>query len=461
MGWGEGRELFLGLFLGDGVTTSRTMRMLREDRTISQIFARAIALIVIVTSVVYPTPDARADNPCDQPNQEARRIGVAMQAAIPGDATDGKFVAEILDTRDGPTTAVSLAYRRGGSSHFSYQLRGQEAWGFGTVSAAVSSDGKRLTWRHHSPGSGRYYCEYRASISSGRLVVATAEDRVLWSGPLGPEPNRGAPSTLAPAWYGTWRSADGRTILKISASHIDVSDLREFPNESPKRVSFRYRWSDASEIRGDRYETFGYSDERLTPNQVRQRYEAAVRRLSRDAEDFKVSDPATSRAALRAIGDGVYKVMWAYAGGDLSSEYIIDGDQILEVQESKYYFGVRLFRRTRPSVISKSSADASIGFHQPADQRSPGTLSGPSFDCSKARAWAEKVICSDPELAALDQELASAYRSARARHSDTRSDSLKQEQRAWLRRRDACEGRPQSFGCLRRAYEIRISELRD
>ena len=41
------------------------------------------------------------------------------------------------------------------------------------------------------------------------------------------------------------------------------------------------------------------------------------------------------------------------------------------------------------------------------------TTSGPSFDCDFARSTPEKIICADPELAALDQQLHGLYLAAR------------------------------------------------
>lgn len=47
-------------------------------------------------------------------------------------------------------------------------------------------------------------------------------------------------------------------------------------------------------------------------------------------------------------------------------------------------------------------------------QESEQSIISPSFDCKKARTNTEKLICSDKELAALDKEMAQAYKKARA-----------------------------------------------
>jgi hypothetical protein len=70
-----------------------------------------------------------------------------------------------------------------------------------------------------------------------------------------------------------------------------------------------------------------------------------------------------------------------------------------------------------------------------------------SFDCSKARSDAEHLICSDPELAADDIELASIY--AKAKASATDQIAFKARTRAeWNYREQTCHDRE----CLVRWY---------
>ena len=77
-----------------------------------------------------------------------------------------------------------------------------------------------------------------------------------------------------------------------------------------------------------------------------------------------------------------------------------------------------------------------------------------SFDCSKAGTPIEKAICSYPELSALDEQLASAYRAAATTSAD--QNQLKHEQRTWITQiRNACE----DTNCLARAYQSRINDL--
>ncbi|EJC65814.1 hypothetical protein QWA_03110 [Alcaligenes faecalis subsp. faecalis NCIB 8687] len=77
-----------------------------------------------------------------------------------------------------------------------------------------------------------------------------------------------------------------------------------------------------------------------------------------------------------------------------------------------------------------------------------------SFDCSKASNYIEHQVCADPNLSALDEQLAKVYKEALARQPD--SPSVKRAQRAWLREvRAKCT----SSQCLSQAYTARIQDL--
>ena len=78
-----------------------------------------------------------------------------------------------------------------------------------------------------------------------------------------------------------------------------------------------------------------------------------------------------------------------------------------------------------------------------------------SFDCSAARAGAEQMVCGDPELAAADRQMASAYR--RALRAGADPFDLRQEQRDWVViREDAAR---HSRRALAQVYDQRIQEL--
>jgi uncharacterized protein YecT (DUF1311 family) len=76
-----------------------------------------------------------------------------------------------------------------------------------------------------------------------------------------------------------------------------------------------------------------------------------------------------------------------------------------------------------------------------------------SFDCTQATRLALKMICSDPNLAAQDVQLAALYRRARANAIDP--SQLSDQQQEWLAARDSCR----SPGCLSTVYAQRRAEL--
>lgn len=67
-----------------------------------------------------------------------------------------------------------------------------------------------------------------------------------------------------------------------------------------------------------------------------------------------------------------------------------------------------------------------------------------SFDCAKARTFAEETICSSAPLQRLDEELNSEYVRTLGRVPNEAKAQVRQLQREWLKRRDACN----TAGCL-------------
>jgi uncharacterized protein len=83
-----------------------------------------------------------------------------------------------------------------------------------------------------------------------------------------------------------------------------------------------------------------------------------------------------------------------------------------------------------------------------------GQVQAASFDCAEASTKVEKLICADETLSKLDEALAAAYADA-LKSSDPAS--LKAEQKAWLKGRNAC---PDTV-CVRQTYEARLAVLRE
>jgi len=79
----------------------------------------------------------------------------------------------------------------------------------------------------------------------------------------------------------------------------------------------------------------------------------------------------------------------------------------------------------------------------------------PSFDCRQARNAAERSICNDPGLADLDIQMARRYARMQNNIDGRPAEILRDEQRAWLRRRDACP----TSACIRAIYENRAATM--
>jgi uncharacterized protein YecT (DUF1311 family) len=94
---------------------------------------------------------------------------------------------------------------------------------------------------------------------------------------------------------------------------------------------------------------------------------------------------------------------------------------------------------------------------QPAPLAVPAPRYRASFDCGAARPGAEQMVCSDPDLAAADRQLAQAYR--RALQSGAPAGPLRADQQDWLDiREDAARHGP---GAVASIYNQRIDELNE
>lgn len=90
-----------------------------------------------------------------------------------------------------------------------------------------------------------------------------------------------------------------------------------------------------------------------------------------------------------------------------------------------------------------------------------GRASSASFSCMNFEDMnaAERTICSDRRIGALDERLDSWYRRAltRAGYFD-QTRRVREAQRNWIAERDACGA---NVGCLKRAYRSRLFELKN
>ena len=76
-----------------------------------------------------------------------------------------------------------------------------------------------------------------------------------------------------------------------------------------------------------------------------------------------------------------------------------------------------------------------------------------SFDCAKAQSKVEHLICDNPELSKLDEDLSTAYKAAMKDRA--KAKQIKQEQQIWIRQRDSCD----DVSCVKNIFGIRLSAL--
>ncbi len=92
----------------------------------------------------------------------------------------------------------------------------------------------------------------------------------------------------------------------------------------------------------------------------------------------------------------------------------------------------------------------------PDPEPQAAAVSRPSFDCARAATPTEIAICTAPELGDLDTTMARLYTGLRSGAGAATRTRLRDDQRAWLRQRNACGA---DLGCLRAVYDRRIAEL--
>jgi len=88
-------------------------------------------------------------------------------------------------------------------------------------------------------------------------------------------------------------------------------------------------------------------------------------------------------------------------------------------------------------------------------RRPPNAKPRASFDCLKASTPTETTICGSHELAGWDRSVAAAFKAALAR-SPEKAGELRDNQKAWLKKRDACGAKAD---CVDEVLWRRVDEL--
>lgn len=84
----------------------------------------------------------------------------------------------------------------------------------------------------------------------------------------------------------------------------------------------------------------------------------------------------------------------------------------------------------------------------------------PSFDCKHRLNDAQKLICGDDTLAALDRKLGEVFsQAAQSLPRDKTVAYFVAEQRDWVQSRDGCPTTRNPVSCLSSVYRTRIAEL--
>lgn len=79
-----------------------------------------------------------------------------------------------------------------------------------------------------------------------------------------------------------------------------------------------------------------------------------------------------------------------------------------------------------------------------------------SFNCDKASTKVEHLICSDEQLGLLDEGLARNYKSLRTSFSPQKANTLRKEQRLWLKERNS---KCSNVSECKNTYSVRIAKL--
>jgi uncharacterized protein len=86
----------------------------------------------------------------------------------------------------------------------------------------------------------------------------------------------------------------------------------------------------------------------------------------------------------------------------------------------------------------------------------PGlSVQAASFDCGKAQTSVEHLICDNPEISKLDEEMAAKYKAVLK--DNAQAKAVRQAQRQWLKERNRCE----DVACIKQIFEVRLSALLD
>lgn len=111
-------------------------------------------------------------------------------------------------------------------------------------------------------------------------------------------------------------------------------------------------------------------------------------------------------------------------------------------------------------MISRSLLACCLAVWAPVSMSAPGipiSVPAPSFDCAKAKGYVETTICSgENRLAEPDGKISWIYQRLLLHTGADQKEAIRQEQRNWLLKRNACT----ELSCLEAILDARETALR-
>jgi uncharacterized protein len=118
-------------------------------------------------------------------------------------------------------------------------------------------------------------------------------------------------------------------------------------------------------------------------------------------------------------------------------------------------------RPARPLRVGSCALGFAVAWLGPSGAASAFAAQDPSFECKGELTTVERVICTHGDLAALDVELAAAYREALARAPTLSArKALQTDQARWRGRRNECDAQQPMQDCIAAEYKARLAQLR-
>ena len=161
---------------------------------------------------------------------------------------------------------------------------------------------------------------------------------------------------------------------------------------------------------------------------------------------------ATAPISFRALpaGGGEARLSIVQGTAPIVAALVATGGAALAADDGDNETGDR---DDTPGPPITAAAPAAAPFAPPAPQP---RYSNPSFDCRRVTSWANRAICANDSLAALDRSVNAAFNDAAQNADPDTRDDLEDGRHSFLARVQRCDDED----CLADVYNDRIDELR-